>query len=364
MTINIATPPLVPSNLFVNWHPFMSRVPEFFSDHPKYSVPAVLSERQKLARRIHLNFDIIGCLFKSMENNPTNLTVTHIYNFVFSRTTTVIQQIHDVACSLINPTKCNFIMRVIENSPRIYEFTNEISKISSNERQGIMEYAMRILEECPSCRIKFLLNAIRQIPPEEREQVITITLSLLTNKKSITRPHTLINIIRRIPADERVEVLEMAIPIFSRPLHSDEVLDRIIETVHEIIDIPSNERAEVLELAAYLFNKNFSSGDDMERARIISQIYRTPSHERTEVVRLAEPLMDSRHFRTHSMPIDSEYAIYISSQEDIVLSAIRRMPSAEREQIISLARLYFREGMDNRTRASILERERNRRRTS
>lgn len=360
MTINITTPPLVPSNLFVNWHPFMSRVPEFFSDHPKYSVPAVLSKRQELARRIHFNFDVIGCLFKSIENNPATLTFTHIYNFVFSRPTIVIRQIHDVACSLINPTKSNFITRVIDNSPRIYELTNEISEISSEERQGIMEYAIRILEEFPSCRIKFLLNAIRQTAPQEREEVITTTLSLLINKENITRPHTLINIIRRIPFHERAEVLEMAIPIFSRTLHSDEVLDRIMDSVHQIIQIPSNERAEVLELAGHLFKQNFSSGDDMQRAHIISEINRIPRHERKEVVRLAEPLLDSRHFRTHSIPIDSEYAIYISSHEYTVLSAVRRIPSAYREQVIGLARPYFREGMDNRIRAQILDREKDR----
>lgn len=364
MTINIPTSPVSPPNLFINWHPFMEKVPEIFSDHPKYSVPAVLSEKQELARRIHFNFDVIGCLFKSTENNLRTLACTEIYNFVFSHPTILIQQIHDLACPLINPMKFNFIKGVIENYPRInytkiYELTNEINKIPSEKRQGIMEYAICILEECPLSRIESLLRAINKTPPEEREEVITMTLSLLTNKKNITSPSTLISIIRQIPAHERAEVLEMAIPVFSRPLHSDEVLYRITETVSNIIEIPSNERAEVLELARHLFNQNFSSGDDIERGRIISAINEIPSHERTEVVRLAEPLLDSRHFRTYGIPVDSEYAIYVSSREDQVLSAIGDIPSAYREQIIDLARPLI-EGKDNFTRGRILKRIKNR----
>lgn len=190
-----------------------------------------------------------------------------------------------------------FIVRVIENLPTLQELTNEINEILSDERQGIMEPAIRILEECPSCKIKSLLRTISKTPSEQREEVIKMTLSHLINKECIKQPDILTNIISNIPSDEREKVLQMAKSIFSRPLSNDEVLDRIRETVRQITEIPCSEREEVLQLAEDLIKEKCIS-DDMERSYIIDEIKKIPSHERKEVMKLAKPLLDSQHFRS------------------------------------------------------------------
>lgn len=368
MTTNTAGASIIPTNLQIHWHPCMSAVTNFFSDCPSYSLPSIISGRQELAFRIHFNFHLIGCLFKSVENRDRTVQLRRLYNFVFSCPTPINQKIHNVVRSLIGQMRSDFIMGIIDLSSNNLNFfinlssknfhtscelVNRINQIPAEERQGILEFAIRILKDCPSATLRFLLDAIKQTPLSERDEVITITLSLLTNKENITRPHTLVNMIRRIPSHERREVLEWAIPLFSRPLHSDEVLDRVLGIVYEICKIPPNERGEVLELAGYLFSQNFCS-DDIEREHVIHEIYGIPSNERREVVRLAKPLLDLRHFREHGMPVNSEYAIYIASQEYTVLSAVASIPSGYRRLVIYLAQPLFRESMDNPTRARVL----------
>ena len=222
---------------------------------------------------------------------------------------------------------------------------DRISEVPVGDREEVIRLASSLITQGMGAHERgSLIEAVAKVPVDDRKQVLRLASSLITQGMGAQERGSLIEGVARVPVDDRKQVIALVSPLITQDMNGWQIREligavtgRTFALFKTCVEIPVSDREEVIRLASSLITQGMGAH---ERGSLIEAVAKVPASDREQLIALVSPLI------TQDMTL---------KERSLLIGAVLEIPVSDREEVIRLASFLITQGMGANERGSLIE---------